>query len=397
MCRNAPPRDREQATTSRRLQGEASGSPTTVPRARGTPSGSAAMSFKVTCEIVQPTVAEDAPPPPPISLRYDWQGEAVVSSDWSSGGDPGSRATSRPATADGSRPATADGEDEDDAPPAVVVPAGPLDPPQDAPCLVCEKTHSIATSDDALDALNEDPIICFILGSEDTPYAQVLHVDLSHFFVADTPLIAVRSTSNSEAFEYVDSSDDEDDEAPSSKPAGPSTHLLSYVRITVTLENAPFLNDEARKKHNPLSLTVDRALRLPGVRSDAKPLQKYVSPDPHQLLRDECKGAFCVVKPPLPQRPSTTEDLSRQYRALGRASASDARGATSSITWNHTTAWLTGNIDRETLEELMASSPLGVEVHDRVLKPSPPDEDDVTEEDQRMIPASHRVVVSSLH
>ena len=32
----------------------------------------------------------------------------------------------------------------------------------------------------------------------------------------------------------------------------------------------------------------------------------------------------------------------------------------------------------------MASSPLGVEVHDRVLKPSPPDPDDVTEEDQRL-------------
>ena len=51
--------------------------------------------------------------------------------------------------------------------------------------------------------------MCFILGTDETPYAQVLHVDLSHFFVADTPLIAVRSTSNSEAFEYVDSSDDE--------------------------------------------------------------------------------------------------------------------------------------------------------------------------------------------
>ena len=32
----------------------------------------------------------------------------------------------------------------------------------------------------------------------------------------------------------------------------------------------------------------------------------------------------------------------------------------------------------------MASKPLGVEVHDRNLKPSPPDEDDVTEEDQRL-------------
>ena len=100
------------------------------------------MSFKVTCEIVQPTVAEDAPPPPPISLRYDWQGEAVTASDWTAAGqagDPGSRATSRPATADGSRPATADGEEDEEAPPAVVVPAGPLDPPQDAQCLVCEK------------------------------------------------------------------------------------------------------------------------------------------------------------------------------------------------------------------------------------------------------------------
>ena len=32
----------------------------------------------------------------------------------------------------------------------------------------------------------------------------------------------------------------------------------------------------------------------------------------------------------------------------------------------------------------MASKPLGVEVHDRNLKPSPPDPDDVTEEDQRL-------------
>ena len=348
------------------------------------------MSFKVTCEIVQPPVAEDAPPPPPISLRYDWQGEAVTSSDWTAagqGGDPGSRATSRPATAEGSRPATAEGEEEEEAPPAVEPARGPLDPPPDQPCFSCEKTHSIATSDDALDALNEDPVVCFILGTEDTPYAQALHVDLSHFFVEDTPLIAVRSTTNSESFEYVDSSDDEDEQAPSSKPAGPATQLLSYVRITVSLENAPFLNDEARKKHNPLSLTVDRALRLPGVRSDAQPLQKYVQPDPHQLLRDECKGAFCVVKPPLPCPPMAGEDLSRSeraIRALGRASASDARGATSSITWNHTCAWLTGQIDRETLEELMASKPLGVEVHDRNLKPSPPDPDDVTEEDQRL-------------
>jgi hypothetical protein len=355
------------------------------------------MSFRVTCEIVQPTVGDDQPPPPSLTLRYDWQGEAVVSSDWTAAGagDPGSRATSRPATADGSRPATADDEEEDEDVAQEEPARGPLDPPQE--CLVCEKTHSIATSDDALDALNENPVVCFILGSEDAPYAQVLHVDLSHFFVADTPLIAVRSTSNSAAFEYVDSSDDEDEQAPSSKPAGPATHLLRYVRITVSLENAPFLNDEARKKHNPLSLTVNRALRLPGVRSDAQPLQKYVTPDPHLLLRDECKGAFCVVKPPLPQRPSTTEDLSRQYRALGRASASDARGATSSITWNHTTAWLTGNIDRETLEELMASSPLGVEVHDRVLKPSPPDPDDVTEEDQRMFPASRGAAAPSRH
>ena len=75
----------------------------------------------------------------------------------------------------------------------------------------------------------------------------------------------------------------------------------------------------------------------------------------------------------------------RRKTSLGRATElwdeprrPIARGATSSITWNHTTAWLTGNIDRETLEELMASSPLGVEVHDRVLKPSPPDPDDVT-------------------
>ena len=133
---------------------------------------------------------------------------------------------------------------------------------------------------------------------EDAPFAQVLHVDLSHFFVADTPLIAVRSTSNSEAFEYVDSSDDEDEQAPSSKPAGPSTHLLSYVRNTVTLEKRPVPKRRSAQEAQPLSLTVDRALRLPGVRSDAAPLQKYVTPDPHLLLRDECKGAFCVVKPP---------------------------------------------------------------------------------------------------
>ena len=150
MCRNALLATREQAKTSQRLQGRQLGSPAAVPRARGTPSGSAAMSFRVTCEIVQPTVAEDAPPPPPISLRYDWQGEAVTTSDWTAAGtDPaGSRATSRPATADGSRPATADGEEEEEAPPPV--PSGPLDPPQDAPCLVCEKTHSIATSDEHL-------------------------------------------------------------------------------------------------------------------------------------------------------------------------------------------------------------------------------------------------------
>jgi hypothetical protein len=36
------------------------------------------------------------------------------------------------------------------------------------------------------------------------------------------------------------------------------------------------------------------------------------------------------------------------------------------------------------LEELMASKPLGVEVHDRNLKPPLPDPDDVTEEDQRL-------------
>ena len=147
-----------------------------------------------------------------------------------------------------------------------------------------------------LDALNENPVVCFILGTEETPYAQVLHVDLSHFFVADTPLVAVRYLKQWPSI--VDSSDDEDDKAPSSKPAGPATHLLSYVRITVSLENAPFLNDEARKKHNPLSLTVNRALRLPGVRSDARPLQKYVTP-----IRTSCCGTSARARSASSSRP----------------------------------------------------------------------------------------------
>ena len=115
----------------------------------------------------------------------------------------------------------------------------------------------------------------------------------------------------------------------SSKPAGPATHLLRYVRITVSLENAPFLNDEARKKHNPLSLTVNRALRLPGVRSDAKPLQKYVTPDPALVTAGRVQGRLLVSSSrPCPndrQRRKTCLDRAAT-RALGQASASDAQG-----------------------------------------------------------------------
>ena len=48
-----------------------------------------------------------------------------------------------------------------------------------------------------------------------------------------------------------------------------------------------------------------------------------------------------------------------RYRALGRASASDARGATSSLNWNHKCAWLPGNNDPE-IGEILADALLKV-------------------------------------
>ena len=356
------------------------------------------MSFKVTCEVVQPARAEDADPPPQIWLRYNFNGESVETGpcpggEWTEVGAP---AAAEDGGEDGGEHSGGEDADADadvveaDVPAAAeedAAPPGPLDPPANAPCFMYEKTHSISTTDDALDALNENPVVCFLLGTkgategDDVPFAQVLHVDLSHFFVDDAPIIAVRSSEVVESYTYEDSSDEEDDAAPSAVPARPSTHALRYVRIRVELTNAPFLSAELTKKHNPLALRVNGALRLPGVRSQAVPLQKYVAPDPHSLLRERCRGAFCVVQPPLPYSgPAPESRRDRAVAALGRASASDARGATASICWHHTAAWLAGAIDRETLEELLSTESLGVEVHDRDLKPSPLGEDDEEEE-----------------
>ena len=129
----ASSRDRELATTSQRLQATGCVSnnaavPTQPRQAVGQQKQRRAESFSPQVRHVnhvlqghlrdRPASGRTRPPPPPsLTLRYDWQGEAVTTSDWTAAnqqGDPGSRATSRPATADGSRPATADDEEEDE-------------------------------------------------------------------------------------------------------------------------------------------------------------------------------------------------------------------------------------------------------------------------------------------
>ena len=346
------------------------------------------VSLRVTCEVA-PTPGETddetgkAEPPPQVFLRYTFaNGDAVITGGLNpGGGDWKSR----------------------EAPEGSA-----LDPSAGDVVYSYAKDHSFTVTDETLETLNEQPVVCFFLGVKngapaeegedprDLNYVQALHADLSAFFVNESKVVAVRGVDQfpppaiARDDASSDSSDDDESVAETAptettgRPAGfrgPAASALRYARITVEMakEGEAFMSPEALRAHNPLSVKVKAASNLPGVRTDAAPLKKYVEPDPHALLKTYCRPAFVVIRPPLVSPKPLTEDvdgnpveISRRDRAvaaLGRASASDGRAAAQKIPFTHTVAWLTGAIDRETLEELLATRPLAVEMHDRDLAP----------------------------
>ena len=215
---------------------------------------------------------------------------------------------------------------------------------------IFRKRHEIEVDEALVEAMDAQPIVSFFLSTKTDDYACTMHCDLSAFFANETTVVAFRDSRGG------------DDSA--AAPKG-----LRDARVTVTALS-PFFSDALVQRHNPLKITIGKVKSLPGARTDSEPLQKYVQ-DPHSLHGEHCRHVFCAVRPPLAALASKYAGTS-----LARWSASDARLPTkSSATFNHTVVYLTGRLHRDDLEELLATKPVTVEVHDRDL---------VTDDDQIM-------------
>ena len=128
---------------------------------------------------------------------------------------------------------------------------------------------------------------------------------------------------------------------------------VAYLRITLVLVNGePLLDTDEMSRLNPLTITVDSARDLPGVRVEALSLQRFVEKSPYSLQEQYCKDTYAVLQPIVPE--------------LGpRLVATEGQPTGASVAWDYTTSFLTGSVDRHIFEEAMEMLPLRVEIHDR--------------------------------
>lgn len=232
----------------------------------------------------------------------------------------------------------------------------PGDPPE--PPRVFTRDHEVRASEAAIEQLDEQPIVCFFAATAERSYECAVHCDLSAFLANEPRVVAVRDARS----RYDKTNRDERGEGAAPPPTAP----LVYLRVSVRLadESPPFMRAEALEKYNPLTLAVKKVQSLPGIRTSAAPLQKYIEASPHAVLRQYCRDTYCVIRPPL-------ESL-----GLRRGSATDARAAARDVAFDHTVVYLTGpSVDRHKLEELLATTPFSIEVHDRDLVAEPEDDD----------------------
>lgn len=260
------------------------------------------------------------------------------------------------------------------------------------------RDHELIVTDDSLHSINDQPIVCFFAGtrpaetgrvaeeSDSQPrrrnYACAVHCDLSAFLANKASVVAVRDfrgrpvspeaheTANKTTWMRSAISDTRSAPSAISHAALRKTNVIfSYVRISVTIApDSPLLmSEEALKRHNPLSITLKRVRSLPGVRTTSSKLRKYTEPCPHELLQENCRDVYCVIRSPLASLIGVDVPCKRPINFLTRASATDARCAAADASFHHTVVYLTGHLDKSQVEAIFVNLPIEVEVHDRDL------------------------------
>lgn len=258
-------------------------------------------------------------------------------------------------------------------------PASNLDP--DQPPWIFTHDHELCADNEMLMKINENPIVCFFVATrpsgeeEARNYVCTLHCDLSAFLGNKECVVAVRDSRN-RAPKFKGGKKD-NAIACETSPFSPAAPLyddtIRFVRITIAFApNSPLLmSDEALKRHNPLTITLPKVQFLPGARTTSASLVKYVEPCPHLLLRQCCRSLYCIVRPPLASIAADSPDLASlnpQIRnSLRRGSATDCRSSAANVSFDHSVVYLTGHLERAIVEEIFATVPVAVEVHDRDL------------------------------
>jgi hypothetical protein len=122
--------------------------------------------------------------------------------------------------------------------------------------------------------------------------------------------------------------------------------------------HAPLLSISMREYLNPLEITINKVVRLPGivVDPDVRSQQKFVSPDKYALLRKLTK----------PVRVSLSI-----FHELGCGRCVESRGFQHGNDKLHiacSTVFLATTFDRDTLACFFESTPVVLEIHDRDTK-----------------------------
>ena len=128
---------------------------------------------------------------------------------------------------------------------------------------------------------------------------------------------------------------------------------LRYLKITVTADK-PLLNAKLTDKYNPVSVTIRNAKDLPGVRVTSLADKHYVQPTRFKLLEQYCNPCYCIVRM-----------FAGDREICPRVVRTDDCRHNDKCEWNHTTAYLTGHMDRQLLEEAVENLPFTVELQDR--------------------------------
>lgn len=118
------------------------------------------------------------------------------------------------------------------------------------------------------------------------------------------------------------------------------------------------LSTETMEALNPLAIKITSAIALPGVRIEAESLQEHVKPTPYSLLETHCKPVYVVCKP-FPEDPAGGGALHPRIIWTGGSTQRER------AQYDHTSAFLLGEMDRHRLEEWIEHSELSVEIHDR--------------------------------